>query len=43
MWQYNHPPIMHYGVKGMKWGVKRKQDAAEETKQFHEKKFTPTQ
>lgn len=26
MWQYNHPPIVHYGVKGMKWGVRRKQD-----------------
>ena len=26
MWQYNNQPIIHYGVKGMKWGVKRKQD-----------------
>ena len=26
MWQYNNQPIIHYGVKGMKWGVRRKQD-----------------
>ena len=26
MWQYNNPPIIHSGVKGMKWGVRRKQD-----------------
>lgn len=27
MWQYNYTPnpedIMHYGVKGMKWGVRK--------------------
>ena len=55
MWQYNNQPIIHYGVKGMKWGVRRKQDerwdvikkeakeSAAETKQFHEQKFTPIQ
>lgn len=26
MWQYKHLPITHSGVKGMKWGVRRKQD-----------------
>ena len=26
MWQYHYPPINHSGVKGMKWGVRRKQD-----------------
>ena len=26
MWQYNHTTLIHYGVKGMKWGVRKGKD-----------------